>query len=369
VLAHLPLKSRKRRILAEVANRHLRVVVRAAAPLTLQDDYCWRTDGNSPVISDQDGVVAFFSHYAPRGHTLRRVGTTDLCFREPARPVVILDDPQPWVGKWVEAVWREPSGRLRGWYHAEEPACGDRRLFVPHIGEMVSDDEGQHWHSCRELLKPGSFDCTWRNGFLAGGCGDLCVVPDRSAEWLYLFFTSYHVERRAQGIAVMRLPAATGMPELWSEHGWSRDMQQLPRPIWPARRGWQHANPDSFWGPAIHFNLALGRYVMLLNHTARGAGDLRQEGIYVSCNQTLADPTTWSLPLRLVEEGAWYPQVIGLQPGHGDTLAGPVARFFMAGFSMWELEFSAGREVGAARPLTPSAEEFASQYGPRRCPW
>lgn len=359
----------ERGTLADVSDRHLRVVVRAAPPLTLQGDYCWRTDGNSPVIVDQSGAVAFFSHYEPRGHTLRRAGTADLRSRLPALPVVILDDPQPAVGKWIEAVWRDPSGRLRGWYHAEVPACGDRRLFVPHIGEAVSDDGGRRWHQCREILTPRFFDCSWRNGFFAGGYGDLCVLPDRKDQWLYLFFTSYHVERRAQGIAVMRLPMESGVPELWSERGWTPDMAETPRPIWVVERGWQHPDPDSFWGPAVHFNRALGLYVMLLNHTANGVGDLRQEGIYVSCSPAPEDPTTWSRPLRLVEGGAWYPQVVSLQPGDGDTLAGSVARFFMAGFSMWELHFTAGPNLGSARPLTPSKEEFVSGFGRRRCPW
>lgn len=358
-------------VVAEVADRDIRVIVRAARPLTLHDDHCWRTDGNSPIISDRDGVVLFFSHYEPRGHTLRRVGTTDLDFREPASPVVIVDDPQPSVGKWIEAVWREPSGRLRSWYHAEEPVCGERRLFVPHIGEMVSDDEGRHWRACRELLRPASFDCSWRNGFFAGGYGDLCVVPDRANTWLYLFFTSYHTDRRSQGIAVARLPITAGDAELWCEGGWTSDLQRPLEPIWPTLREWRHPDPDSFWGPAVHFNRALNRYVMLLNHTADAAGDMRQEGIYVSASSALEDPMAWSRPLRVVEGGAWYPQVIGLEPGDGDTSAGGSARFFMAGFSMWEMEFAtpAKGEAGAALPLKPSREDFVSGFGRQRSPW
>lgn len=357
-------------VVAEVADRDVRVIVRTASPMTLHDDYCWRTDGNSPVIPVQDGVIAFFSHYEPRGHTVRRQGASGLDFRQPALPIVIFDDPQPWVGKWIEGVWRDPSGRLRGWYHAEEPACGERRLFVPHIGELVSDDEGRRWYGCREVLRPASFDCSWRNGFFAGGYGDLCAVPDRAAKWLYIFFTSYHTDPRAQGVTVMRVPTGTGEPELWSEGGWKVDRRR-PQPIWPVVRGWRHRDPDSFWGPAVHFNRALGRYVMLLNRTAHGAGDLRQEGVYVSCNATLEDPTAWSEPLRLVDGGAWYPQVIGLQPGDGDTAAGCTARFFMAGFSMWEVEFGSVGEgqTATSRTLAPTREDFASHFGRRKCPW
>lgn len=39
------------------------------------------------------------------------------------------------------------------------------------------------------------------------------------------------------------------------------------------RRGWRHADPDGFWGPALHYNRALGAFVMLFNRTA-GGGDV-----------------------------------------------------------------------------------------------
>lgn len=343
--------------------------MRAAAPLTLHDDHCWRTDGNSPVIADGSGVLAFFSHYLPRGHTLRRAGARDLHFQEASVPVILLDEVPSRVGTWIEAIWREPGGRLRCWFHAEEPASRDGKLSVPHIGEMISADNGKSWRGRRTILAFTDVDCSWRNGFFAGGCGDLCVVPDPSAQWLYLFFTSYHVEPQAQGIAVMRLPAGQGEPELWCGEGWVSDLKRPPRPIWPVERGWRHQNPESFWGPAVHFNRSIGRYVMLLNRTANGEGDLRQEGIYVSCCPTLADPTAWSRPMKLVEGGAWYPQVIGLQAGDGDTRAGGVARFFMAGFSLWELEFTAPGVAPENRPLRPTEQEFFARFGRKRCPW
>ena len=110
---------------------------------------------------------------------------------------------------------------------------------------------------------------------------------------------------------------------------------------------------------------------MLLNRTAAGAGDLVQEGIYASFNRDLADPEAWSAPFRIVRGGAWYPQAVGLEEGHGDTEVGTVGRFFMAGFSAWTIEFS--RAVGeppADRPLTCSAQQFAALFGAdRRCPW
>ena len=69
-----------------------------------------------------------------------------------------------------------------------------------------------------------SVDCTWRNGFFAGGYGDLSVVPDRSGQTLYLFFSSHHPAEDAQGVAVLRLSTDTSSvpPLWWTAAGWKR---------------------------------------------------------------------------------------------------------------------------------------------------
>lgn len=42
----------------------------------------------------------------------------------------------------------------------------------------------------------------------------------------------------------------------------------------------------------------------------------------------------WTTPALVARGGRWYPQVIGLDPTAGtDSVAGGVARFFMAGKS------------------------------------
>jgi hypothetical protein len=361
--------------LADVGGARLHVVFRAAEPLTLHGRSCWRTDGNSPVRITRDGATVFFSNYAPIGHTLRRRGTRDLKFDEPPVPVRLYDDPDPRAGKWIEAIWQEPGGPLHGWYHGEPLAPGSTELFVPQIGRVVSEDDGLSWRWCGQILSlPADLvDCSWRNGFFAGGYGDLSVVPDRADRALYLFLTSYHPDERAQGVCVLRQSAddLAAPPKLWTADGWRTGAGLLPKPIWPVARGWRHADPDGFWGPAVHYNRALGAYVMLLNRTAGGTGDLVQEGIYASLNRDLADPQDWSPPLRIVHGGAWYPEVVGLEEGCGDTEAGAVGRFFMAGFSAWLVELSrpVGR-IGAAKPLTPTKQEFARLFGAdRRCPW
>lgn len=323
----------------------------------------------------KDAAIAFFSRYEPIGHTLRRVGRRDLTFDKPPLPVKFCDEPEPWVGKWIEAIWQEPGGALHGWFHAETPVCGAAKLSIPHIGRAVSKDGGLNWRCLGDLLRMPSAlaECSWRNGFLAGGYGDLCALPDRTGHSLYLFFSSYHPDESAQGVAVLRLPVTdlAAPPALWTEKGWSTDSSLRPKPIWPTPRGWRHADPDSFWGPAVHYNRALDAFVMLLNRTAGGAGDLLQEGIYLSMNPDLADAEGWSQPLQIVRGGAWYPQAVGLEDGCGDTEVGRVGRFFMAGFSAWEIEFTraAGR-TSTSQPLTCTAQQFATLFGAdRRCPW
>jgi hypothetical protein len=366
-------------VLAETANERIRITLRAAPAVTLHTGDFWRTDGNSPVLAEHGRLTVFFSGFEPRGHTLRRGGCRAQTFEGKSVPVRLIDDPDPQMGKWIEAVWRDPTGPLRGWYHAEEAAPCPAPLFVPHIGELVSRDDGLSWHYRGELLRgpADQVDCSWRNGFFAGGYGDFSVVQDRKSSHLYLAFSSYLVDESAQGVAMARLPTertaapAAGL-DLWCAKGWQPIADgRLPKPLWCPARGWRHSDPDGFWGPAVHYNQGLDAYVMLLNRTAGGAGDLVQEGIYVSINKVLEDPQGWSAPLQIVRGGAWYPQVVGPCDGQGDTSAGSIARFFMGGFSAWEIEFQQPGQTNAINcPLHPTKADFAELFGPgKRCPW
>ncbi len=233
---------------------------------------------------------------------------------------------------------------------------------------MQSDDDGATWRLGEVLLRAPTdlFDCGYRNGFLAGGYGDFTVIPDRDGRYFYLHHSSYVPMERSQGIAVARYPiAASGNPagalEIWRDGSWERGDADLPSPVFPAVRGWGHPDPDAFWGPAVHHNRHLRTYVMLLNHTQHGEGDIRQEGIYCSFNEDLSDPTGWSVPVCIVKGGGWYPQVIGLGLEDGDTSAGATARFFMTGFSAWEIQFSRSRKVPAA-PVEISWSSMLEQF-------
>ena len=137
-------------------------------------------------------------------------------------------------------------------------------------------------------------------------------------------------------------PDAPSVPPLWwTAAGWQAVGELRPKPLWPAVRGFRHSDPDCFWGPAVHYNRTLEAYVMLLNHTAGGDGDLLQEGVYASMNPAIDDPAGWTPPLQIVCGGAWYPQAVGL----------------------------AGRRA-TNRPLTCTKQGFADLFGAdRRCPW
>lgn len=327
-----------------------------AAPLALQAPPVGRVDCNSPVHVHGERTYAFISFHQPIGHSYRRIGpatpgTGDagLLALGPPQAVRLLDDPDPAVGKWIEATWRAPDGRLYGWYHAEERIEDSAAPFVPHVGALRSDDDGLTWHCLGELQRapPDLIDRDAGNGFMAGGYGDFSVVPDRDGCYFHLLFSSYVANESAQGVCAARYATATrDAPriELWSGGAWRPAGGALPTPLWPAVRGWHDIHPDCFWGPSVHFNRDLGVYVMLLNHTAGPYRGFHSAGNAVSFNATPERPDAWSAPQRIIEGGGWYPQIVGLGPGDGDTLAGAEARLFISGLSAWHIRFRQARD-------------------------
>ena len=85
----------------------------------------------------------------------------------------------------------------------------------------------------------------------------------------------------------------------------------------------------------MHWNTYLNRYVMLVNRS--GGLEWAQEGVYLSFS---TDLMTWTIPHKLFNTNAWYPQIIGPQPGESDTLAGQYARLYLSGISVYGLEFT-----------------------------
>ncbi|HEU0071521.1 MAG TPA: hypothetical protein VFS04_09515 [Alphaproteobacteria bacterium] len=352
------------------AQAAVRVELTPADPVILHGAAFERSDANSPLRVEGDRTLLFVSHYQPIGHTYRRIGGPGLRFAAPLERVTLLDDPQPEIGKWIESVWRDPAGRLYGWYHAEDVFFKPNRLFIPRIGALASDDDGRRWRFLAPLLDAPETtrDFTYANGFLAGGYGDFCVLADEAGRYFYIYYSSYVADEAAQGICVARYPVAerdspSPQIELWRCGAWRPMADGLASPLWPTRKGWRHPDPDAFWGPAIHYNHALGLYVMLLNHTQNGHADIMQEGIYISFASRLDDPAGWSAPVRILRGGGWYPQAIGEQPGDGDTSAGAEPRFFMTGFSAWKLRFI--RDGGAQTSVDLSWQDLLARFADR----
>jgi hypothetical protein len=135
--------------------------------------------------------------------------------------------------------------------------------------------------------------------------------------------------------------------------GWSRPgIGGAVTPVFRAFVPWDRADANSFWGPAVHWNTALERYAVLLNH-ACCEPNWPQAGIYIAFSPDLSDPSQWTAPMKLLDHSqigfapGFYPQVFGAAAGDSDTLAGQLPRLFIKGVSSWQLFFqdSFGDEV------------------------
>jgi hypothetical protein len=151
-----------------------------------------------------------------------------------------------------------------------------------------------------------------------------------------------------QGVGVARLAwadrdAPGGRVTVWRDGAWiPATAGDYPAGTPPVRvtRPWHDGDPagDAFWGPSVHWNTYLERYVMLLNRTRDEL--FNNEGLYVSYARTLSDPREWSAPRKIMNGGGWYPQVAGLEAQTGtDKQAGQRARFFITGKSQHYIEF------------------------------
>lgn len=262
---------------------------------------------------------------------------------------------------WVESAWVDADGTIFGWYHTEPWGMyEDSLLTAPRIGALVSFDGGRSVEDLGIILESGdALDDNAQNGAFTGGHGDFSVVLDRDRKHFYFFFSNYGGSASSQGVAVARMAFADRFEpkgkvykfygDAWTEPGVGGRLT----PIFSAVRAWNYKDPDAFWGPSVHWNTYLGCFVMLLNHT-QGEPGWTQEGVYVSFAGDLSHPDTWGKPRKVMDNnelpewGAYYPQVMGLEEGGTDSLAGRVARFYIAGGSRWEIEFI------PARPTPPT---------------
>lgn len=281
-------------------------------------------------------------------------------------------------GRWMEAVVQDGNGTLYGYYHNEPVGlCGTLNKTAPRIGAARSLDNGLSWQDLGVILEvpPTTLDCGTPNDYFAGGVGDFSVVLNHEQTDAYFFFTSYRGNTSRQGIAVGRmLWAQRNTPQgnlaLWDGGAWRyapggigqiRNRFFEPRPIYAAAVSWhdRSENVDSFWGPSVHWNTSLNQYVMLMNRASDSAWT--QEGIYISFSPVLDDPGQWTEPLKIIDGGAWYPQVMGLERDLGtDKLAGSIARLFIRGQSDKYLVF----RRGGLRQDNPARSEGSPGIGP-----
>lgn len=298
-------------------------------------------DSNSPAHW-QDGKMFLFNSVAmpirSEGWNLFSLGQVR----------VVLFSHYENLHRWIEATWRDPrSGRLYAWYHHEPGlVCADAPLTAPLIGAAISDDNGLSFQDLGIVLSSGDESaCDSQNGYFAGGHGDFSVIADERGQYFYFYFGNYGGPAEQQGIAVARVADAdlddpVGKVWKFADGEWNEPgLGGRVTPAFPARVSWQREDTDSFWGPSLHFNTALGQYVMLMTRSCCHPG-WPSEGTYVSFNRDAGNPAGWTSPRKLLHEAGWYPQILGLEPLETDKRAGAAARLFVGGESSWEIYFS-----------------------------
>ncbi len=314
------------------------------------------SDSNVPMtwtrIDGVDTLVAFASW----GGVPRRLAGPDLERLKLTGDVTL--SPHPGGGIWIESVIHDEAERAwYAYYPREVPAsaCGRPDRMLASIGAARSTDRGVSWTNLGIIIDapPGSEACGSLNRYTIGGVGDLTAMVDSSWRDVYFFFSGYAENPAAQGVAVARLAWADrdrpqGRVAIWNQGAWLPPVRRHSRALeYPAgtplvmpSKPWHDANlsVDAFWGPSVHWNTYLERYVMLLNR-ARDE-QYNNEGIYVSYAPTLDDPRAWTVPHKIMNGGGWYPQIAGSERGSGsDKQMGQRARFFLTGRSTSLLEF------------------------------
>jgi len=302
-------------------------------------------DGNSPSVWVNGELKIFTS----TGDPILMSGTSIFDLWQDDPPSISSADHFP---IWIEAVWRDEDGTIYAWYHHEPQGLCGGKLTAPEIGALVSKDNARSFQDLGIVLSSGDpVNCGAQNGFFAGGHGDFSVVLDREQKFFYFLFGNYGGPAANQGVAMARMAFENRANPVgavyklslgeWTEPG----IGGAVSPILPAVRGWERSDTDSFWGPAIHWNTAIERYVVLLNHACCKSG-WPQEGIYAMFGHDLSDPATWTVPTKILDASqigfapGYYPQVMGIGPGETDSIAGDQPRLFIKGISKWQIFFS-----------------------------
>ena len=331
---------------------------------TFKDGVQNAVDCNSPSFWNGDQLVLFNSYGQPW-----RIAAPDVFHLGPAEATVVrgeldghrLSD----LFIWVESIVVRPGGRLYGFFHYEpDGVCkpGEHLPTAPRVLALRSLDLGRSWDFQGVVLEapPDSTNCDTRSPWDSGGHGDFSVIPDRKGEYLYILFTSYVRRPEEQGVGVARLRVAdldnpVGNVRKWMDGAWTEPgVGGHFSPRYPSRIDWHRDDADIHWGPSIHWNTHLERYVILMSRAVdtKMTGD----GTWMFTADDLEDPASWGEPVRIIPRErissltaggrvcngtthGWYPQVMGVEPGGTDTQCGRVGRLFLSGVSNAEIHF------------------------------
>ncbi len=338
-----------------------------------------RADANSPVIWKNDKMIMFNS----AGHPWRSEGPSLFELGDTKR--VELKHPMN-GGRWLEAVVQDERGYFYGFYH-NEPNIGDPShkdivgvcniisgKTIPRIGVMRSADDGHTWDDLGFILEANKalteMDClNSKNHYFAGGHGDFSVLLDKNSEFLFIFFSNYTGrapregetfdprENYDQGISVAYMAwherdQPSGRVFKYNVGSWDREAglggyASAINPFFAAKKSWHETQTDVFWGPSIHYNTYLEKYVMVMNRALLSNETWQQAGAYISFSDRIEDPNAWSEPVKFQDAQNWYPQVVGMELGSGtDKLAGQQAYYFLGGKALGTLKFyRAGDEL------------------------
>jgi len=267
-----------------------------------------------------------------------------------------------WI--WIESIWHDEDGSLYSWFHNEWPNhCPQTKDRIPgypviaRIGALRSRGDGARWEDLGFVIEdsPQAITCNTDSYWFAGGTGDFFVLPDRNKEYFYFFFVNYGKFFAEQGLCLARMKYSdrdqpAGKVMIWYKGGWNEPgIGGHATPIFPASVDLTRKDGQTFWGPSIHWNTYLEEYVMVVNRTQ----DTRwnTEGLYISFNHDLSDPSGWSKPQKFMDReeathadprktgNGWYVEVMGTEKGQTDKVAGQKARLFVDGESRWEFTF------------------------------
>jgi hypothetical protein len=281
-------------------------------------------------------------------------------------PVV---EPRDHYPIWIEASWADTDGTVYAWYHHEPSGvCSNSHLTAPVIGALVSQDGGNTFRDLGVVLSSGyAPDCTAQNQYFAGGHGDFSVILDRQRLYFYFLFGNYSGPAQNQGVGIARMAFQDRASPLGAVHKYYRGHWTQPgvggplTPIFPVAVPWGLSKTDALWGPAVHWNTHLKSYVVVMNRACCEPG-WPQEGVYITRNANLANPAGWQKPTRLLDgeqlrgTGGYYPQLVGVNFGESDTLAGQIARLYVKGVSHWDVLFLTKEEL--SQPSTAAEPQF-----------